>query len=153
MQKHGDRYVWITRLLSRFLPKRWTAFLRCRKARATSGLWQCPYSGLRNDPFSVNIMRGCFGGCSFCSITDTKGALFRAVRKIRSLMRSKHPRHRSRFYGRDFRSRWANCNMYMLRCKSPRAEQTCRRLSAFIRIFVRTWTLTTNRRSTLSPCA
>lgn len=67
-----------TRLLSRFLPKRWTAFCAAVQARATSGLWQCPYSGLRNDPFSVNIMRGCFGGCSFCSITEHEGRIIQS---------------------------------------------------------------------------
>ncbi|XNM47774.1 hypothetical protein ACLK17_18465 [Escherichia coli] len=68
----------LTRLLSRFLPKRWTAFCAAVQARATSGLWQCPYSGLRNDPFSVNIMRGCFGGCSFCSITEHEGRIIQS---------------------------------------------------------------------------
>ncbi len=35
----------------------------------------------------------------------------------------------------------------MLRCKSPRAEQTCRRLSCVYRISVRIWILTMRRRS------
>ena len=25
--------------------------------------------------FSVNIMRGCFGGCTFCSITEHEGRI------------------------------------------------------------------------------
>lgn len=51
MQNTATAMCGSTRLLFRFLPKRWTAFCAAIQARATSGLWQCPYSGLRNDPF------------------------------------------------------------------------------------------------------
>ena len=37
-------------------------------------------------------------------------------------------------------------NMYKLRCKSKKAESTCRRLSVFTLIFVNIWTPTTRRR-------
>ena len=39
--------------------------------------------------FSVNIMRGCFGGCTFCSITSMKAESSRAARKIRSSGKSR----------------------------------------------------------------
>ncbi len=148
MQKHGDRYVWINPPAIPFLPKRWTAFLRCRTSACRIRLWQCSYSGLRNDPFLGQHYGGCFGGCSFCSITEHEGRIIRAVRKIRSSMRSKRSATPFQFYGRNFRSRWANCQHVYVARKSPRAEQTCRRLSCVYPDIVRIWTLTTNRRST-----
>lgn len=39
--------------------------------------------------FSVNIMRGCFGGCTFCSITEHEGRIIKTVLKIRSYVRSR----------------------------------------------------------------
>ena len=39
--------------------------------------------------FSINIMRGCFGGCTFCSITEHEGASSRAAPKPPSCARSK----------------------------------------------------------------
>jgi radical SAM superfamily enzyme YgiQ (UPF0313 family) len=39
--------------------------------------------------FSVNIMRGCFGGCTFCSITEHEGVLFKTVQKIRFCVKLK----------------------------------------------------------------
>ena len=79
MQKHGDRYVWINPpAIPAFYRRDGQRFCAAVQARAASGLWQCPYSGLRNDPFSVNIMRGCFGGCSFCSITEHEGRIIQS---------------------------------------------------------------------------
>ncbi|MGU0042831.1 hypothetical protein ACVXHA_06025 [Escherichia coli] len=80
------------------------------QARATSGLWQCPYSGLRMIRFSVNIMRGCFGGCSFCSITEHEGRIIQSrsedsmINEIEAI-RDTVPG----FTGVISESRWANC--------------------------------------------
>lgn len=80
--------------------------------------------------FSVNIMRGCFGGCSFCSITEHEGRIIQSrsedsiineIEAIRDTVRG--------FTGVISDLGGPTANMYMLRCKSPRAEQTCRRLS------------------------
>ncbi|MGU0016478.1 hypothetical protein ACVXG9_18310 [Escherichia coli] len=46
--------------------------------------------GLGNDPFGQHYAR-LLWRLFFCSITEDEGALFRAVRKIRSLMRSSDP--------------------------------------------------------------
>ncbi|XNM49934.1 hypothetical protein ACLK2D_15810 [Escherichia coli] len=94
-------------------------------------------------------MRGCFGGCSFCSITEHEGRIIQSrsedsiINEIEAI-RDTVPG----FTGVISDLGGPTANMYMLRCKSPRAEQTCVVCRAFIRIFVRTWTLTMNRRST-----
>jgi len=79
---------------------------------------------------SVNIMRGCFGGCSFCSITEHEGRIIQSrseesiIREIEEI-RDKVPG----FTGVISDLGGPTANMYMLRCTSPRAEQTCRRAS------------------------
>lgn len=80
--------------------------------------------------FSVNIMRGCFGGCTFCSITEHEGRVIQSrsedsiIREIETI-RDNIPE----FTGVISDLGGPTANMYRLKCKSPKAEQTCRRLS------------------------
>jgi len=80
--------------------------------------------------FSINIMRGCFGGCTFCSITEHEGRVIQSrsedsiVKEIETI-RDKVPG----FTGVISDLGGPTANMYRLKCKSPKAEQTCRRLS------------------------
>lgn len=131
MQKHGDRYIWINppaiplsteEMDSVFaLPYQRVPHPSYGKARIPA------YEMIR---FSVNIMRGCFGGCSFCSITEHEGRIIQSrsedsvIQEIEA-MRDTVPG----FTGVVSDLGGPTANMYMLRCKSPRAEQTCRRLS------------------------
>lgn len=80
--------------------------------------------------FSINIMRGCFGGCTFCSITEHEGRVIQSrsedsiVKEIETI-RDTVPG----FTGVISDLGGPTANMYRLKCKSPKAEQTCRRLS------------------------
>ena len=76
--------------------------------------------------FSINIM---LAGCVPSAPLPSTRALFRAVLKIRSSTDRSHSRYRDGFTGVISDLGGPTANMYMLRCKSPRAEQTCRRLS------------------------
>jgi len=78
---------------------------------------------------SVVLMRGCFGGCTFCSITEHEGRVIQnrssasVLREIRALRRMD-----------DFRGTVTDlggptANMYRMRCKSAEIENKCRRLS------------------------
>ncbi|WP_299798412.1 YgiQ family radical SAM protein [uncultured Shewanella sp.] len=79
---------------------------------------------------SINIMRGCFGGCSFCSITEHEGRIIQSrsqesvVKEIKDIQ-DKVPG----FTGVISDLGGPTANMYHLGCKSEKAEQTCRRLS------------------------
>ncbi len=54
--------------------------------------------------FSINIMRGCFGGCSFCSSLNMKGRIIQSpLGTLVSTDRS-DPRHGAGVYRRDLRS-------------------------------------------------
>ena len=80
--------------------------------------------------FSVNIMRGCFGGCTFCSITEHEGRIIQSrsedsvIREIEE-MRDKTPG----FTGIVSDLGGPTANMYHLKCKDPKIEASCRRLS------------------------
>ncbi|OGA53695.1 MAG: YgiQ family radical SAM protein, partial [Betaproteobacteria bacterium RIFCSPLOWO2_12_FULL_63_13] len=80
--------------------------------------------------FSVNIMRGCFGGCTFCSITEHEGRIIQS-RSEKSILdeieaiRDKTPG----FTGVISDLGGPTANMYRLACKDPKIEAACRRPS------------------------
>ena len=80
--------------------------------------------------FSVNIMRGCFGGCSFCSITEHEGRIIQSrsepsiLREIEEI-RDKTPG----FTGVISDVGGPTANMYRMACKDPKIETSCRRPS------------------------
>ena len=80
--------------------------------------------------FSVNIMRGCFGGCTFCSITEHEGRIIQnrsenSVIKEIETIRDTVPG----FTGNISDLGGPTANMYTLGCKSKKIESVCRRLS------------------------
>jgi uncharacterized radical SAM protein YgiQ len=78
---------------------------------------------------SLVLMRGCFGGCTFCSITEHEGRVIQnrsaesVLREIRAL------RRQGDFRGTITDLGGPTANMYGLACKSPDIESKCRRLS------------------------
>ena len=80
--------------------------------------------------FSVNIMRGCFGGCTFCSITEhegriiqsrSEGSILREIEDIRDKVTG--------FTGVISDLGGPTANMYRIGCKSPEIEAACRKPS------------------------
>jgi uncharacterized radical SAM protein YgiQ len=80
--------------------------------------------------FSVTIQRGCFGGCTFCSITEHEGRIIQnrssdsIVREIGTI-RDSVPG----FTGIISDLGGPTANMYRLACKSREIERACRRPS------------------------
>jgi uncharacterized radical SAM protein YgiQ len=80
--------------------------------------------------FSVNIMRGCFGGCTFCSITEHEGRIIQSrsedsvIREIEEI-RDRIPQ----FTGVISDLGGPTANMYRIGCKSPEIEAACRKPS------------------------
>ncbi|MFM1691488.1 YgiQ family radical SAM protein [Aeromonas salmonicida] len=130
-QAHGDRIVWVN-------PPAFPL-----ETDEMDGVFGLPYQRVPHPAYgkekipayemiktSVNIMRGCFGGCSFCSITEHEGRIIQSrseesiIKEIEEI-RDKVPG----FTGVISDLGGPTANMYKLRCKSPRAEQTCRRAS------------------------
>ncbi len=78
---------------------------------------------------SVTIMRGCFGGCTFCSITAHQGRAIQSrskesiIREIENMAQDKN------FKGTVSDIGGPTANMYQMRCTRPEVEAKCRRQS------------------------
>ncbi|NVD96523.1 YgiQ family radical SAM protein [Massilia sp. BJB1822] len=80
--------------------------------------------------FSINIMRGCFGGCTFCSITEHEGRIIQSRSEPSILREIEHVRDKTKgFTGTISDLGGPTANMYRLACKDKKIEETCRRLS------------------------
>jgi len=84
------------------------------------------YETIKN---SIVTMRGCFGGCTFCSITEHEGRIIQSrsessvLREVRALSRMEG------FRGTITDVGGPTANMYKMACKDERTESACRRLS------------------------
>ncbi len=131
VQRHGDRDLWVnpppipltTKELDGVFDLAYT-----RLPHPSYGDARIPaYEMIR---FSINIMRGCFGGCTFCSITEHEGRIIQnrsessIVKEIESI-RDNTPG----FTGTISDLGGPTANMYRLACKSREIEAACRRLS------------------------
>ena len=78
---------------------------------------------------SIVTMRGCFGGCTFCSITEHEGRVIQSrseasvLREVRALSRMEG------FSGVLSDLGGPTANMYKMTCKDEATESACRRLS------------------------
>jgi uncharacterized radical SAM protein YgiQ len=131
IQQHGNRQVWVNPPPLPLTTKEMDA------------VFDLPYSRLPHKAYgtanipafemiqhSVNIMRGCFGGCSFCSITEHEGRIIQSrsedsiIREIEAI-RDTSPN----FTGHISDLGGPTANMYRLACKDAKIEAACRKLS------------------------
>lgn len=131
VQRHGDRDVWLNPPAIPLTTEEMDYIFDLSYARLPH-----PSYGNARIPafdmikFSVNIMRGCFGGCTFCSITEHEGriiqnrseeSILREVEKIRDTAPN--------FTGIISDLGGPTANMYRLHCKDPEIEKNCRKPS------------------------
>ncbi len=131
IQRHGDQEVWVNPppfpLSSKELDKVFDLPYTRHPHPAYSGKNIPAYEMIR---FSVNIMRGCFGGCTFCSITEHEGRIIQSrsessiVKEIETIRDSVKG-----FTGIISDVGGPTANMYRLACKDVETERRCRRLS------------------------
>jgi uncharacterized radical SAM protein YgiQ len=131
VQRHGDTEVWLNPPPIPLTTKEMDWVYERAYARAPH-----PFYGNANIPaykmirFSVAIQRGCFGGCTFCSITEHEGRIIQSrsedsvLREIESV-RDTVPG----FTGVISDLGGPTANMYRLACKSREIESACRRPS------------------------
>ena len=80
--------------------------------------------------FSINIMRGCFGGCTFCSITEHEGRIIQSRSEESIIKEIEDIRDKVKgFTGTISDLGGPTANMYRLGCKSPEIEAACRKPS------------------------
>ncbi len=131
VQLHGDQEVWLNPPPIPLTTEEMDAVFDLPYARVPHpayGKEEIPaYKMIR---FSVNIMRGCFGGCTFCSITEHEGRIIQNRSKTSILreievIRDKVPG----FTGVISDLGGPTANMYRIACKSPEIESACRKPS------------------------
>ncbi|MBI3855931.1 MAG: YgiQ family radical SAM protein [Planctomycetes bacterium] len=131
IQGHGERDIWVT---PPPLPL---------TMKEMDGVYELPYQRLPHPfyggakipayemiRFSVTIQRGCFGGCTFCSITEhegriiqnrSEGSVVREIERMRDTTQG--------FTGQISDLGGPTANMYRLACKDKKIESACRRPS------------------------
>ncbi len=131
VQKHGSRLIWLN-------PP-----AKPLSEAEMDGVFGLPYQRVPHPSYgdakipaydmiktSINIMRGCFGGCTFCSITEHEGRIIQSrsedsiIAEIEDI-KLKVPG----FTGVISDLGGPTANMYKLNCKSEKAEATCRKPS------------------------
>ncbi|MFT7671269.1 MAG: putative radical SAM protein YgiQ [Planctomycetota bacterium] len=78
---------------------------------------------------SISIMRGCFGGCTFCSITMHQGRVIQSRSEQSILREAREISSSPDFKGHISDLGGPTANMYRMRCTKPEVEKICRRLS------------------------
>lgn len=86
-----------------------------------------PAFGMIKD--SVTIMRGCFGGCTFCSITTHQGRIIQSRSKESVLGEIREMTADPKFKGTISDIGGPTANMYEMKCMRPEVEAVCRRQS------------------------
>jgi uncharacterized radical SAM protein YgiQ len=131
VQKHGSREVWVN---PPPIPL---------TTEEMDGVFDLPYARVPHPVYgkakipaydmiktSINIMRGCFGGCTFCSITEHEGRIIQSrshesvLREVEDI-KAKVPG----FSGSLSDLGGPTANMYYLQCKDDEIQANCRRLS------------------------
>jgi uncharacterized radical SAM protein YgiQ len=131
VQQHGDRDVWLNAPPLPLAMDEMDNVYDLAYARAPH-----PRYGKAHIPawemirYSVNIMRGCFGGCTFCSITEHEGRIIQSRSEPSILREIELIRDTTKnFAGTITDLGGPTANMYRLACKDKKIEESCRRLS------------------------
>ncbi|RHW77343.1 YgiQ family radical SAM protein [Colwellia sp. RSH04] len=131
VQRHGERLIWLNPPAEPLTEQEMDGVFGLpyqRRPHPSYGNAKIPaYDMIKT---SINIMRGCFGGCTFCSITEHEGRIIQSrshesiINEIEDI-RDKVPG----FTGVISDLGGPTANMYQLNCKSEKAEATCRKPS------------------------
>ncbi len=130
-QRHGDRDVWLTAPPIPLTTAEMDGVYDLPFARAPHP----SYAGAKIPAWemirhSVTIMRGCFGGCSFCSITEHEGRIIQSRSEASILKEIETIRDKTEgFTGIISDIGGPTANMYRMACKDKETEALCRRPS------------------------
>ncbi|NUQ61879.1 MAG: YgiQ family radical SAM protein [Pirellulales bacterium] len=78
---------------------------------------------------SIQIMRGCFGGCTFCSITAHEGRVIQSRSPQSVIDEVRRMQEDPKFTGVISDIGGPTANMYRMNCSRPEVREKCRRLS------------------------
>jgi len=131
IQQHGNRWLWVTPPVQPLSTKEMDYIYNLPFSRLPHPM----YSNARIPAFemikdSITIMRGCFGGCSFCSITMHEGRTIQSrsqgsiIKEVEAMV---HQSNNFSGYISDLGGPTAN--MYQMSCRKPENNLKCQRLS------------------------
>ncbi len=128
VQRHGERDVWLNPPPIPLTTKEMDAIYELpyqRVPHPAYGKAKIPaYEMIR---FSISIQRGCFGGCTFCSITEHEGRIIQSRSEDSVIREIEEVRDRvPGFTGVISDLGGPTANMYRLACKSREIESACR---------------------------
>ena len=131
VQRHGDRDVWLNPPPLPLTTAEMDALYELPYQRVPhpgyGGAKIPAYEMIR---FSVTILRGCFGGCSFCSITEHEGRIIQNRSEDSILREIEAVRDRTPgFHGIISDLGGPTANMWRLACKTKEIEAACRKPS------------------------
>jgi uncharacterized radical SAM protein YgiQ len=131
VQKHGDREVWLNPPPIPLTTKEMDYVYDMPYARRPHPVYKdAKIPAWEMIRFSVNIMRGCFGGCTFCSITEHEGRIIQSRSEASILKEVEEIRDKVEgFTGVISDLGGPTANMYRIACKSETIEKSCRKLS------------------------
>ncbi|MGE5548397.1 MAG: YgiQ family radical SAM protein [Solirubrobacterales bacterium] len=131
VQRHGDREVWLNPPPIPLTTAELDGVYELPYARAPHPAYgEAKIAAWEMIRFSVNIMRGCFGGCSFCSITEHEGRIIQSRSEASVLKEIEQVRDKTKgFTGVISDVGGPTANMYRLACKDKEIERVCRRPS------------------------
>jgi uncharacterized radical SAM protein YgiQ len=129
LQPHGDEAVYFNSPAEPLSEKEMDGLYDLPFVRAPHPSYRLPIPAFNTVKDSIVTMRGCFGGCTFCSITEHEGRIIQSrseesvLREVRQLSRM------DGFSGVLTDLGGPTANMYKMACKDDKIEASCRRLS------------------------
>jgi uncharacterized radical SAM protein YgiQ len=129
LQPHGDQAVYLAPPALPLETGDMDALYDLPFVRRAHYSYREPIPAFETVKHSIVTMRGCFGGCTFCSITEHEGRVIQSrsaesvLREVRTLRRM------GDFNGVITDVGGPTANMYQMKCKDERIENACRRLS------------------------
>ena len=131
IQSHGERDVWLNPPpIPLTTPEMDGVFAAPFQRKPHPSYGDAKIPAFEMIRFSINIMRGCFGGCTFCSITEHEGRIIQSRSEASILHEIEEIRDKTPgFTGTISDLGGPTANMYRLACKDPKIESSCRRLS------------------------
>ncbi|MDE2510814.1 MAG: YgiQ family radical SAM protein, partial [Elusimicrobia bacterium] len=128
VQRHGARAVVVTPPQLPLTEGKMDEYYGLAYTRRAHPAYTAPIPAWEMIKDSVTIMRGCFGGCTFCSITAHQGRTIQSRSEASVLGELEALAADPQFKGTVSDLGGPTANMYKMRCTKPEIEKICKRL-------------------------
>jgi uncharacterized radical SAM protein YgiQ len=129
LQPHGDEAVFMNAPALPLSEEEMDALYDLPFARRPHPSYDDVIPAFETVKHSIVTMRGCFGGCTFCSITEHEGRVIQSRSEANVLKEVRALRRMEGFSGTITDVGGPTANMYKMACKDDETESACRKLS------------------------